>query len=50
MLVAVVEEEQFSALKSSKFFSSLTDESTDILTKKQLVLVARYLRCEDCLC
>ena len=30
MLAAVVEEEQFSALKCSKFFSLLTDESTDI--------------------
>ena len=42
VLATVVEEEQFSALKQSKFFSLLTDESTDISIKKQLVLVARY--------
>jgi len=33
-LAAVIEEEQFSALKSSMFFSLLTDESTDISVKK----------------
>ena len=43
MLAAVVEDEQFSALRSSRFFSLLTDESSDISVKKQLVLVARYL-------
>ena len=42
VLAAVVEEQQFSALKCSNFFSLLTDESTDISVKKQLVLVARY--------
>ena len=43
MLAAVVEEQLFSELKYSNFFSLLTDESTDISVKKQLVLVARYL-------
>ena len=43
VLATVVEEQQFSLLRSSKFFSLLTDESTDISVKKQLVLVARYL-------
>ena len=41
MLAAVVEE-QFSALKCSKFFSLLTNESTDISVKNQLVLVTCY--------
>ena len=33
---------QLSELGNSKFYSLLTNESTDILVKKQLVLVARY--------
>lgn len=41
-VLAAIVEEQFSALKCSKFFSLLTDESTDISVTKQLVLVARY--------
>ena len=43
MLAAVVGDEQFSALRRSRFFSLLIDESSDISVKKQLVLVARYL-------
>lgn len=47
VLATVVEEEQFSALRSSNFFSLLTDESSDISVKKQLVLVACYLVGKD---
>lgn len=43
VLATVIEEEQLSCLTKSKFYSLLTDESTDIAMKKQLVLVARYL-------
>ena len=43
VLATVIEEEQLSCLTKSKFYSLLTDESTDTAMKKQLVLVARYL-------
>ena len=42
VLATVIEDDQISALKASKFYSLLTDESTDIAVLKQLVLVARY--------
>ena len=43
VLATVVEEQQFSAKRNSSIFSLLTDESTKIAIKKQLVLVARYV-------
>ena len=43
VLATVIEEEQLSHVTKSSFYSLLTDESTDIAVKKQLVLVARYL-------
>ena len=43
VLATVIEEEQLYCLTKSKLYSLLTDESTDIAVKKQLVLVARYL-------
>ena len=43
VLATIIEEEQLSSLTNSKYYSLLTDESTDIAVKKQLVLAARYL-------
>ena len=41
VVAAVIEEQQLSSMRNSRFYSLLTDESTDIAVKKQLVLVAR---------
>ena len=38
VLAVVVEDEQFSALRRSRFFSLLTDESSDISVKKSMYL------------
>ena len=43
VLATIIEEEQLSSLTNSKYYSLLTDESTDIAVKKQLLLVASYL-------
>ena len=42
VITTVIEDDQLSELGNSKFYSLLTDESTDISVKKQLVLVAHY--------
>ena len=44
LIATVIEDGQLSELAHSKFYSLLTDESTDIFVKKQLVLVAWYLK------
>ena len=40
-LAMVIEKEKVQQLKSSHFYSLLTDESTDVAVLKQLVVVAR---------
>ena len=42
-LSSVIEEQILDDIRSSDFFTLMTDESTDIAVLKQLVLVARYM-------